>query len=154
MAKVVVVEEGTLRITKERNVAVAAWRDAPTVSQLRLFEREGRAMNVPYPKGTALFNVVLSGKPDFSAEVRKETARVSAFDDVFVLATAHLILVDGLVGAAVRAFLSTSMLVSKPPAPTKVFSDTGLAVDWVLARLDAGGERWTKAELLALVERA
>ncbi len=148
-----VTEETTFRFTRVRNVAVAAWRDAPTVSQLRLFERLGHAMNAPYPNGTALFNVVLSGKPDFSAEVRAETARVSALSNMFVLATAHVVLVEGLVGAAVRAFLATSNLIGKPATPTKVFGSTSLAADWVLSRLAPSGEAWTKEELVALVER-
>lgn len=111
-------------------------------------------MTGSYPKGTALFNVVLSGKPDFSTEVRAETARVSALNDTFTLATAHVVLVDGLVGAAVRAFLSTSTLLAKPISPTKVFGAIAPASDWMLAHLEPSGEAWTKAELVALVERA
>ena len=148
------VREGTLRILSRRNVAVAAWRDAPTVSQFRLFEREGRTLERRYPKRTALFNVVLSGTPNFSAEVRAETARVSAIDDIFSLATVHVVLVGGLVGSAVRAFLATSMLVSKPPNPTKVFGELEPAAAWVLERLAPSGEKWTLEELCELVRSA
>ena len=147
-------EEGIFRITKDRNVAVAAWRDAPSVQQMRAFERVGLAMSKAHPKGTALFNVVLSGTPNFSTELRDETTRISARSDMFRLATAHLVLVEGFVGVAVRAFLGTSVLLGKAPTPTKVFGDTGLAVDWVLKLLEPSGEKWTKAQLLALVEQA
>ena len=147
-------EEGIFRITKERNVAVAAWRDAPSVAQMRAFERVGLAMAKAHPKGTALFNVVLSGTPNFSTELRDETTRISARSDIFNLATAHLVLIDGLVGVAVKAFLTTSLLLGKSPTPTKVFSSKELAVDWVHGLLEPSGEKWTKAQLLALVAKA
>ncbi len=147
-----VVTEGTLRITQQRNVAVAAWRDAPTVAQFRVFEREGRAMTRRYPKGAALFNVVLSGKPDFSSEVRAETARINGLGDIFVLGAAHVILVTGLVGAAVRAYLSTSMLVTRPVTPTKVFGEKRPAAEWLLERLTTSGETWSVDQLVQLVD--
>ena len=149
----VLAEEGSLRIIASRNVLVAAWRDAPTMSQLHALERVGRERGEQYPRGTALLNLALSGKPDFSADVRKETARVSALPDIFVLATAHIVLVRGLVGAAVRAFLSTSVLMARPTRPTKVFGDTLPAVDWVLARLAPAGEAWTRQGLVAVVDQ-
>lgn len=149
-----VVEEGSLRITTERNVSVVAWRDAPTVKQLRAFEREGHALEKRFPKRCGLFNVILSGKPDFSSEVRAETNRIGALGDMYTLATAHVILVEGLVGSAVRAFLATSMLVSKPPTPTKVFGDKDLAVAWVLGRIAEAGEPWTSVQLRELLDRA
>jgi len=147
-------EEGIFRITKERNVAVAAWRDAPSVAQMRAFERVGLAMSRAHPAGTALFNVVLSGTPNFSNELRDETTRISARKDMFTLATAHLVLVEGFVGVAVRAFLTTSMLLGKTSTPTKVFGKKDLAVDWVHGLLDPTGKTWTKEQLLALVELA
>ena len=147
-------EEGIFRITKERNVAVAAWRDAPSVQQMRAFERVGLAMSKAHPKGTALFNVVLSGTPNFSTELRDETTRISARNDMFKLATAHLVLVEGFVGVAVRAFLTTSVLLAKTPTPTKVFSSKELAADWVHGLLEPSGEKWTRDQLLALVAKA
>ncbi|MCU0656005.1 MAG: hypothetical protein MUF64_12330 [Polyangiaceae bacterium] len=149
-----VFEETTLRLVAERNVVVAAWRDAPTVPQLRLVERVGRGVELRYPGQTALINLILSGTPRFSAEVRAEVGRMNNQDDLYVLAAAHVILVEGFLATAVRAFLSTTMLVVKPATPTKIFGDTTLAARWVAERLAASGERWTPEQLLALAKQA
>jgi hypothetical protein len=148
-----VLTEGPLRLTAERNVLVGAWRDAPTVPALRALERAGQDWAKKYPAGTALLNLALSGTPNFSSEVRTETSRVSARPDIFVLATAHVVLVSGLVGAAIRAFLSTSLLLAKSTRPTKVFGDKAIASDWVKTQLAPSGETWTRAELVALIDQ-
>ncbi len=135
-----------LRMTQERNCVLAAWYDAPTVPQLREFARAGKEIRRTYDQ-LALFNVVLSGKPSFSQEVREETARMTRSESIFNLATAHLVLVEGLAGAATRAFLSTMVLVGRPRTPTKVFADREGAAAWIHGFCREGKERWTREEL-------
>lgn len=149
-----VIDHGTLRLVTERNVVVAAWRDAPSVAQLNAVERAGRAAGARYASKTALVNLILSGTPNFSSEVRAEVARMNGLTDLFQVGAAHVVLVPGLVGTTVRTFLSTSMLLVKPHAPTRVFGDAEPAARWLSELLRPPGEPWTAAQLTALFARA
>jgi hypothetical protein len=108
---ITVIEHGTLRLVTERNVVVAAWRDAPSVAQLNAVERAGRVACVRYAGKTTLVNLILSGTPNFSGEVRAEVARMNGLTDLFPIAAAHVVLVPGIVGTTVRTFLYTSMFL-------------------------------------------
>lgn len=147
------IEEGTLRMLVERNLVVAAWREAPTVAQLRALERAGRSLEDQLPGKNVLLNLMISGTPNFSAEVREEAIRLSGVPDIFSLAAAHVILAQGLVGTAVRAFLSTVVLLSKPPTPTKIFGDKTPATTWLMEHLKASGEPWSRDQILSLARQ-
>ncbi len=141
-------ENATVSIAVERNVAAVVWREAPqNTVELREMERAGKRIAAHYKKGSALFNIIVSGKPSFSQEVRDEVTRITSNDVIFNLASAHVLLVDGLVGSAVRAFLSTALLLSRSSTPNKVFGNLDTAAGWVKEKLEAGSEPWTHAEL-------
>ncbi len=147
-------ENPTARIASDRNVAVAVWRDAPRAPlELREMERVGKRIAAQHG-GSALFNVIVGGTPSFSEEVRNEVTRITADETIFSLASAHVLLVDGLVGSAVRAFLSTALLLSRTKTPNKVFAGVEPATKWVRERLAGGSIAWTEAELAALVREA
>lgn len=146
-------ENATARIAISRNVVTAIWFDAPRVkTELREMERAGKRVQAQYKQGSALFNVIVSGTPSFSQEVRDEVTRITADDTLFNLASAHVLLVDGLVGSAVRAFLSTALLLSRTKTPNKVFANVKTSAGWVCERLTAGSESWKVEDLVAFVE--
>jgi len=148
-----VIEHGTLRLVSERNLVIAAWRDAPTLPQLHAVERAGRGAGPRHGKA-ALVNLILSGTPNFSPEVLAEVARMNGVNDLYTLGAAHVIVVPGLIGIAVRAFLSTTMLLQKPHAPTRIFGEVAPAIPWLVGLLQGADERWTAAQVSAVFARA
>ena len=146
-------ENDTARIAIDRNVVVAAWFQEPRVpKELREMERAGKKVSSKYKNAGALFNVIISGKPSFSEEVRNEVNRITSDDTLFTAATAHVILVEGFIGSAVRAFLATALVVSRTKTPNKTFGDVASSVRWVKERLEATTETWTEGDLAALVD--
>lgn len=150
-----VYEDATLRLLSHRELLVAAWFDAPTIDQMREVGRAGRALGAASPRGSALANVIVSGVPRFTDEVRDEGIRI-ARDRTFRRGSCHLILVGGLGGAAARAFMSMVLLVGtkalgKGAARTKVFGELGAAAGWTAELL--GGE-WTAMEVFDLYRDA
>lgn len=146
-------EDGTCRILTDRNVGVIAWRDAPTMLQLRAHDRVGKQLGRAY-EGTLLLSLVHSGTPNFTPEVTEETKRILAQDRFYDLGVARVLLVGGLGGVAARAFLSTALLVSRSPRPTRVFGNVRDAADWSCEMLKGGDVRWSGSELEALCTEA
>ncbi len=121
--------------------------------ELREMERAGKKVSSKYKGKSALFNVIISGKPSFSEEVRNEVNRITSDDTLFSAASAHVILVEGFIGSAVRAFLATALVVSRTKTPNKTFNDVDLAAKWVKERLEASNtETWAEADLVAFVK--
>ena len=146
--------DSTLRIVTARNVQVNVWSNAPTLEQMRVFGRVGLAQARQYPRGTALLNLVLGGTPSFSEPVREETVKLMKQAELFSLGSAHVILVGGFTGTAVRAFMSTTILLGRPRRPSKVFGEPETAAAWLAPLLAKGAEPWSPASLTALVAQA
>src|SRR5439155_25029688 len=113
------------------NLLVIAWNDAPKVEHIQQFSRIALRIGKSYPRSTGLLNLVLSGTPSFDDAMRRETKRVASDPAVCPLGAADVVLVGGLVGAAVRAFLNTTKLLARPPRPTRAFSDLDAAAPWL-----------------------
>lgn len=148
-------EDATLRVWTQRELLVASWFDAPTITQMREVGRAGRALGAASPRGAALANVIVGGVPRFTDDVRDEAIRI-ARDRTFRRGSCHLILAGGLGGAATRAFMSMVLLVGmkalgKGAARTKVFGEIGAAAAWTSELL--GGE-WSSMEVFDLYRAA
>ena len=122
--------DAILRVLTSRNVQVNVWSNAPTVEQIRIFGRSGMSLARRNPRGAGLLNLMLKGTPSFSEEVRDETVKLMK-QGAFRLGTAHVVLLGGLTGSAVRAFMSTVMLLARSPAPNKVFGEAEPAAAWL-----------------------
>jgi hypothetical protein len=144
--------DATLRLASAGNVLFAAWTGAPSVEQMRELGRVSRSFSDRHGGEAAFWDVVVSGRPSFDDGVRRESQALTS-DHLFRLAVAHLVLPDGLTGAAIRAFLSTMILLGRPATPTKVFDDPRACASWFVPRLAAGGTPWTEAELLDVHQR-
>ena len=142
-----VFEDRTLRMESYRNVMLGVWSDAPTVQQLRRFARGAESFSQANPGGQALVNLFVGGVPSFSDPVREEVTKLLQTAGLFTLGTAHIVLVSGMAGSAVRAFLSTTMLVGRPANPNRVFGSVPDATKWLHPRLGGVSAQWTENEL-------
>jgi hypothetical protein len=144
-ALTVVFEDSTGSLLFAENLAFAVWRSAPTVDHVRRWHRfaldHGRGPHAP----GACVDIVVKGTPSFSDEMRRETNRFASDPKVFPRGMAHVILMSGLAGSAVRAFIGTIILVTKPIAPAKVFGDFDAAARWLQPIV--GAAKWTVADI-------
>ena len=147
--------DSTLRLTSLDNVITAAWFNAPEVEHMRIIDRLTRAVRRSEAVGFCFVNIAVDGVPRFSREVIAELERMAEYVTEKDLSTAHVILVDGLVGTAVRTFMSTVMLVTRPRDPNKVFADIESASRWTYGYLSrAGGYDWSLERLVAYLNLA
>lgn len=118
-------------------VVGATWLDAPTAAQMNVFAVNSRRVSAVH-QGSLLFNIVVDGTPSFDPRVREEAAKLTA-EGVNRRGAAHVILVEGFRGAAVRAFLSSLLVINRPKTPTAVVADVHAAVKHACTCL--GGSR-------------
>lgn len=141
-------EDARLRLVVDQGLCVARWLDSPqphhfphvTTAMRRAAEETTRA---------ALFNVVdAKGKmPRFDDAVRQSAAKMARDITPVAAATAHVLLLDGFSGAAVRMFLSTLTLLMRSSAPTSVHATVAAGAIWLAERAPAG---WTAARIEAV----
>jgi len=141
-------ERGVVRV--ERNVVIFGWRDAPTANHILEWHRIGREVAKTYPRAGACVDVVLRGTPRFTDDMRRATEKLAADDNVFELGSVHVILLPGLAGTAVRAFIGTVLLVTRSKTPNKVVATIDEAVAWMAPRVAPTG--WTRAALQTACE--
>ncbi|MCB9598405.1 MAG: hypothetical protein H6719_37170 [Sandaracinaceae bacterium] len=79
-------------------------------------------------------NLIVRGRPNFDPAVRAEVRRLTE-RGIHHGGSAHVVLADGLVGAAARAFMSTSVLLGRPKNPTRVFGELDPAATWMAGQL-------------------
>jgi len=165
-------QDRNFRLVTYRNVMIAVWSDAPTIQQVRILHREadqfakhnasfanhGAADRAGAPSasspGQAFVNIVAGGVPVFSEQVRDELVKLIKGTTNFTLGSAHILLVSGMAGSAVRAFMSTVMLLARPQAPNRVFGAVAEAVTWLHGRLGGTQALWTGNELRDAIEAA
>jgi hypothetical protein len=144
----------SIRIATSRNLVVFAWRDAPTVAEVRQCHRILRAVARQYPAGAGVINLIIQGTPSFSEAVRAEAARATSDPLIAKVGVAHVVLVTGFVGVAVRGFLSSVTLLGRSPRKSRAFGDVPSGAAWLAPRLSVGGEAWTPAEVAAVAVEA
>jgi len=124
-------EDDGLRVATVDNVCISAWFEEPTLERMRIMDRSYKSLRHQLVRGGVFVSIAVEGVPRFSAEVRAEAARQTAATGKRDLVTCHLVLLRGLTGSAVRAFMSTMVLVGRPAHPTKVFGDPMVASRWI-----------------------
>ncbi len=141
-------DEPTCRVVTARNIVVARWLDAPRVAHIQAIARIGRQRKAKYPRGVVMTNVIVTGRPDFTQEVRDEVAKLYEAN-LFALGACHAVLVGGLAGVATRAFLGTVSLLRRSSSPSRVTSDLDSTAAWVHAQANAV-ESWNSSEVREL----
>jgi hypothetical protein len=131
-------EDETLRVVTDRRLCVIRWLDSPAA---RHFGEVTRAFAhaVDHSGGAAvgLFNVVdARGKlPRFNDEIRRAAGDMTRAVTPGSAGAAHVILVEGLAGVAVRMFLSTLTLLSRAATPTTIHSTVAEGATWLSREL-------------------
>jgi len=118
----------------------AVWEDAPRMEQMRALAEHGRRFEEAHGP-LALMNIAAAGTPKFPDDVRRIAAEFTADPSLFQLARAHVILMTGFVGVAVRAFINTFILLGKPPRPTRMLPSIEAASQWLPQHIQQ--DRWT-----------
>lgn len=139
-----------LAFGRERNLIVSVWRDAPDVARMRMLREYSDRLADTYADQFGHLNLVVSGTPRFSEDVRRETRSFVAEGRSAVVA--HVLLLPGFISVAVRSFLNTVMLVARPRVPTKIFSALEPGVAFVADVLVGGSEAWTLEQLQAAAQ--
>src|SRR4051794_39343278 len=105
--------EATLQVSSYKNLLVLTWTETPSAEQLRECARLGRAFARKHPRGTAMLDLFLACTPKFTNEVRDEAVKLNRDPNLFRLGICDTVLVSGLIGVGVRAFLSTVALLAR-----------------------------------------
>lgn len=140
-------EDEMTRIAVVKNTVIGVWFDAPTLVRLKALDDARRAAHAASPKGAGLMNVIVGGKPNFSSEVRAEVKRQGETPHGKELGAAQVVLVPGLTGTAVRAFLTGTLLFAKNAEQRKVFASMPDAARWAAPLWSIPGVSWTPAEI-------
>jgi len=127
-----------------RNLGLVGWRSAPLADDMRRWRSFGHTLCRTYPEGSACIDLVVSGTPSFSSEMRKESEQFASDAKIFPNGIAHIVLLEGLAGTAARAFISTVLLVARTPTPSKSFADSRTAAPWLRERL---GKGWSEVQI-------
>ena len=143
-------EDDCAIIASARNVTFAGWRNAARAEHIREWHRVGRNVARQHRGTGACIDIIKRGTPIFAEDMRKEAEAMARDPNVFELGVAHVVLMPGLAGTAVRLFIGTIALVARPPAPTKTFGEIPDALDWLGPKLAKHG--WTRADLSAACE--
>ena len=117
------------------NLALIGWRDAPNYEDMIAWHQLGKSMGREFPAGSACVDVVVRGTPKFSDEVRRAAVKMAADPHVFPIAYAHIIVMPGFAGTAVRSFIQTVITLSRTPSPSRVFGDVATAAAWLQPKL-------------------
>ncbi|MEM6293977.1 MAG: hypothetical protein AAGA54_22055 [Myxococcota bacterium] len=129
---------------------IAVWHDAPRIEQMRQLGECGRTWESAHGPA-ALMNIAADGVPKFAEEVRRMAAEYTRDPSLFQVARAHVVLMSGFAGVAVRAFINTFLLLGSPPRPTRMASSVDTAAQFLAPHMPAG---WDAAAIESTAREA
>ncbi len=122
-----------VRVARIGSLFMQAWSGDPTPAAHELVRAAADRAIELHPKNLCLLSLVRIprlGRPP-SEDSRRRSRAQSERLDPHLQASAIVFDVDGITGAAVRMFVSSVLLLSRPQAPTKTFSESDIAIDWL-----------------------
>jgi len=137
----IVYEDDSCRQAYAGPIHVVGWFDAPRLEQMEAYGVHAQALSRRLPM-TGLMNLIVRGRARFDPAVRAEAKRLTE-RGMHRGGTSHVILAPGLAGSAVRAFMSTTVLLGRPKHPTKVFDEIRAGARWLAERIDIDAQRLT-----------
>jgi hypothetical protein len=145
----IVHHDPTLRAGISRNLFICIWTGTPEVAHVRVMRRSFQTLVTRYRERFGFLDVVVSGTPRFTDEVRNEVVRLIRDPNLQGRGSAHVILLPGLGGTTTRAFLSTVLLLGRSSTPAKVFGELSGGAAWLAPIVTDGGEVWSAEEVLS-----
>jgi hypothetical protein len=133
-----------LSLNAANGLVICVWTEAPNLDEVGEMDRVGHAQARINGGKVALLNVIVSGRPVFDDEVRRRVKEMTQHGKPFNWAVAHLILIDGLAGAGIRAFLTTGALFAKSQIPKRVFGKRDDCCHWLAMQL---GKGWSPSRI-------
>jgi hypothetical protein len=134
-----------LRIVVDRGLCVARWADTPAALHFPLITTAMREAAAELGRAGLLNVIDAAGKvPRFSEPVRQAAVRMARDITPLAAATAHVVLLKGFSGAAVRMFLSTLNLLARGGPIATVHATLTAGAEWLAPRTP--GE-WTAARI-------
>src|SRR5690349_21502219 len=110
----IVHRDATLRLGVSGNLLLCVWTATPELAHVRAMGRAMQPLSAKYREQWGFLDVVASGVPRFTDDVRDEVVRVMRDPRLQGSGVAHVIQLSGLAGITTRAFLSTAMLIARP----------------------------------------
>lgn len=136
-------------LARWRDLLVVVWKKTPTVERAGKVGPQVEGMTAgPDRRQVHVVTVIERGAAAPDAETRGLIKKDLRAHDDRIASMAALVLVDGFVGAAVRAVLSAMNVVVRERYPNRVFGAPGEAAGWTAARMGEVGE----AEVAAAIE--
>jgi hypothetical protein len=140
-----------LKLHGTQGLVIALWTEAPNMTELCEMEEAGLRQQRINGGKAALMNVVVSGQPIFPEDIRTKCKEMISQGRPFNWAVAHLILLGGVAGAGVRAFLTASALFASKAIPKRAFGQRGDACVWMAKQLGKGWSVEKVEQTLAVV---
>ncbi len=138
-----------VRITTAGPLVVAAWHGPP--SRAAAEHLRGALLVASATHGAiALLDLVVAGRPTFGEDARSAIVslmREAACDH----GVAHVVMLRGIAGTAVRMFLNGALLLARPTSPSKAFDELEPALAWLAScgcTVDPATIRAAAAELV------
>lgn len=138
-----------LRLHSANGLVVCVWSEAPTLDEVGDMDRAGQSQARLNGGKAALLNVIVSGRPKFEDDVRARVKKMTQQGQPFNWAVAHLIMIDGLAGAGIRAFLTTGALFARSAIPKRVFGTRPECTHWLAHTL---GKGWTARQIEQMLD--
>lgn len=142
-----------LHVVASGPLTVAAWWNPPARPQIQALSRASQAQRERYGDRAALANLVVDSDPRLPSELREAAALIAEHGDSGA-AAAHVVLVRGLPGVAIRTFFNTMRLLGRPRVPTRVFDDREEAARWLAGTLRPSDASWTARKVSAVFDLA
>lgn len=133
-----------------------------TVMEMNTIQEIGDRWYARYPAKSLSLSLVYPTTHRPPPEQRERLRQLIKHWEHHHLASANVMLIDGLLGAMHRSVLTGVMMLAPPPHPAKIFASLDAGLPWLLShqttKLDAGSVREVvdrvSAEFLARPSRA
>ncbi len=134
-------------------LTVAAWWNPPARPQIQALTRANEAQREEHGDRAVFASLIVDSDPRLPSELREAAALLTQHGESGA-AAAHVILVRGLPGVAIRTFFSTVRLLARPRVPTRVLEDREEAARWLAGILRSSDASWTAQKVSVVFDLA
>jgi hypothetical protein len=122
-----------------RPVFTVLWRRRPDVERARTMVQEFRRFLSGQAGGVAVLVVIEAGTPPPDAMTRDLITDAMRVDAARNRGIAYVLEGTGFASAAMRGVITGTLLVVRPPYPTRVFATIEGSAPWIVSKLSPAG---------------